>query len=50
MDKQPEVNFEEFPGYGEDFVIVEVVAVDTENGKTIEEILFLKPTTPVREE
>lgn len=48
MDKQPEVNFEEFPGYGEDFVVV--VTVDTKTGETINEIIFLKPTTPVREE
>ncbi len=47
MDNQPEVNFKDFPGYGEDFVVS--VIVDTETGETINEIIFLKPTSPVSE-
>jgi len=47
MDNKPEVNYEGFPGYGEDFVVT--VTVDTETGETINEIIFLKPTSPVSE-
>lgn len=47
MDNQPEVDYEGFPGYGEDFVVE--VTVNPETGETINEIIFLKSTSPVTE-